>query len=380
MKITAIELFQISVPLAVPYKLSKVYGTVHDARAVIVRLLTDAGITGYGEADPMPPFTDESPGGVMVAIRDFLGPRLVGQDPRNVNGLEAVLDQTMVGNHTAKGALSMALYDVLGKATELPVYALLGGAMVRELPVLWPLGSGTPEEDAALIDRKMAEGYRTFGIKMGALPVADEIVRVHRLKQRFDAGIHLLVDANQGWDLSEAVEFVHGVRPYRLGMIEQPVASWDVDGLKRLRAIATSPISADESLVSLDQGLRLIREQAVDIFSLKVSKNGGLGAVRKLAVLAEAAGLRCLMNSMLEFGITQAASLHVGVTLRNLAEFGHAYMSTLRLADDITDFSARVEGGVAKVPDQPGLGVAIDEDKLAKYAQASCRVDARGNG
>ncbi len=367
MKITGLELFRISVPFATPYKLSKVYGTIHNAQAVILKLHTGDGLTGLGEADPMPPFTDESPAGVMAALGEHIGPRLIGQDPFKLSVLEDEMDRIMRGNPTAKGAVSMALYDLVGQARGVPVHALLGGRRVEELPILWGTGSGSPEEDIEVIEEYLALGFSSYMLKMGALPIDHEIGRVKKVERRFGTDIRLVVDANQGWSVFEALEFVTGAAEVRLEMIEQPLPRNDLAGLNRIRSRCRWPLSADEGLVTPEDALRLIQERLVDIFSIKISKNGGLTAARKLAELAGMAGLKVFMNSMLEFGVTQAASLHLGSTLNNLVDIGHAYGSPLRLSDDVTDYSDLVADGRVKVPDEPGLGVSIDDARLKKY-------------
>lgn len=374
MKITMLELFHISIPFMKPYKLSKVYGTVYDAEAVIVKIHTDEGITGYGEADPMPPFTDDSPAGVMVAIRDYFGPRLLNEDPRRIALLSAKMDQLMHGNYTAKGAVDMALYDILGKERSTPLYALLGGLYQTKIPLLWPLGSGSPEEDIQQIDEKMVEGYRTFMLKMGSLPIAEEVKRIKAIRDHFGSDIHVIVDVNQGWEVAEALEFISALRGYSLDFIEQPISRWNVRGLRSIRERSAFPISADESLISIHDAVMLIREEAVDIFSIKVSKNAGLSRTKKIAILAEASGMKCLVNSMLEFGISQAASLHLGCTMPNLLDCGHCYMSTLRLSDDVTDFSNRIRDATARLPDGHGLGIRIDHKKIEKYSKGYLKV------
>lgn len=374
MKITVLELFHVSIPLIKPYKLSKVYGTICDAQAVIVKIHTDEGITGFGEADPMPPFTEESPAGVMVAIRDYLGPCLLNEDPRRISLLGAKMDQVMYGNHTAKGAIDMALYDILGKERNTPLYALLGGLYRSQIPVMWPLGSGSPEEDIQQIDEKMKGGYKTFMLKMGSLPIADEVERIKAIRGHFGSDIHVIVDVNQGWEVPEALEFISALKGYRLDFIEQPVARWDVRGLKRIRERSAFPLSADESLISVHDALTLIQEQAVDIFSIKVSKNGGLSGAKRIAVLAEASGMKCLINSMLEFGISQAAALHFGCTTPNLFDCGHCYMSTLRLSDDVTDFSNHIREATAQLPEGAGLGISIHSQKIERYSKGYLKI------
>jgi muconate cycloisomerase len=369
MKINRIELFHISIPFVKPYALSKTYGTLRDAHAVIFKVHTDKGFIGLGEADPLNPFTEETPSTVMAVTRDLIAPHLLGEDPRRIAVLEKELDRFVLGNLTARGAVNMALYDILGKVAGLPAYFLLGGIQNPSLPLLAGLGSGTPDEDREAIEEHMEEGCKTFMIKMGALPISDEIVRMIAARNRFGNEITILVDANQGWELSEAMTFIDGIKDYRPDLLEQPVKRHDVDSLKRIRERTPYPVSADESLSTIHDGALLIRERAVDVFSVKVSKNGGLDKSRQIAAVAQAFGLKILMNSMLEFGITQAASLQLGCTLPNLLEVGHAYGSVLRMSDDVTDFRKNISNQVVHVPEGPGLGVTLDEGKLKNYTK-----------
>lgn len=375
MKITGLELFDIAIPFARPYRLSKVYGTLKNARAVIVKLHTDEGILGLGEADPMNPFTEETTATVTAVLRDIVAPHLLGADPTRISRIEHRLDQVLHGNLLARGAVNMALYDILGKVHGMPAFTFLGGKQHDRLPLLGPIGSGSPPEDADAIEALFAQGYRTVMIKMGALPVAEEIERMQAAAGRFGNRIRFIVDANQGWQFKEALGFIEGVGQFAPDMIEQPVSRMDIDGMKKLRDRSPCLLSADESLVTVDDAAGLIRNEAADAFSIKVSKNGGLSKSLMIAKTAEAFGIRCLMNSMLEFGITQAASLQLGCTLNNLLDFGHAYMSVLRMSDDITDFGKNISDAVVTVPEAPGLGVKVDDDKLQTYTREYLKIE-----
>ena len=367
MKITSIELCHISIPFVKPYALSKVYGTLRNAQAVIFQVHTDEGIVGLGEADPMNPFTEETPATVMAVTRDIIAPCLIGQDPTRISAIESKLDDVIHSNLTARGAVNMALYDIVGKLNSIPAHTLLGGAIHSELSILGAIGSGTPEEDAAAIETLIDQGHQTVMIKMGALPIAHEIRRITSAQKRFGDRILIIVDANQAWEVADTLEFLDGIRDDRPVLIEQPIKRWDIDGLKRIRDRAPCPLSADESLTTVKDAATLIREQAVDVFSIKVSKNGGLYKSKQIAAMADGFGLKCLMNSMLEFGITQAASLQLGCTLSNLLDCGHAFGSVLRMSDDITDFDQNIAQGIVTVPTRPGLGVNLKEDRLKKY-------------
>lgn len=374
MKIQMIDIFALSVPFVAPYRLSNIYGTITHNHAIVVRLRTAGGLTGWGEANPLPPFTEETPSGVVDLLREVIGPALIGRDAGNIGRCGRLVEACVPGNPTAKGAIDMALHDLAGKAIGRPVHCLLGGALVDDLPVLWPLGSGTPQEDRALVEAKRAEGFRSFMVKMGAQPIETEIERIAALTERFHPDISFLADANQGWSEADAMRFVDGVNRYPLALLEQPVSRHDHAGLRRVREASLAPVSADESLFSIAQAAELARNRAVDVFSLKVSKNGGIAPTRDIAALARGNGISCLMNSMLECGVTQAASLQLGCTLDNLVEHGHAYMSTLRLTDDFTDFGDHVRDGRVTVPGRPGLGVEVDEDKVRALAGSHTQI------
>jgi L-alanine-DL-glutamate epimerase-like enolase superfamily enzyme len=374
MKISGLELFRICVSMAKPYHLSKVLGTRNETQAIILKIHTDDGLVGLGEANPSLLVAGESPAGVMVMFKEYLGPMLLGADPLAMSQLEIALDSAISGNYASKGAVGMALYDIAGQAWGVPVHTLFGGKLVSELPMLWPLGSGSPADDISAMEEKLAQGFKTYMLKMGSLPIKQEIERVKAVRERFGPEVKLVADANQGWEVYETLEFITGLQGTKLELIEQPLRREDWEGLRRIRALCSWPISADEGLVSIHDARNLIERQAVDVFSLKVSKNGGLIRTKKMAVLAEAYDLTCLMNSELEFGITQAALLHVGCTLSNLVDIGHAYMSPLRLADDVTDYARLVDRGRVRVPESPGLGVSLDHNKLERYTKDYLKI------
>ena len=182
------------------------------------------------------------------------------------------------------------------------------------------------------------------------------------------ANIQIVADANQGWSEEEALTFVGGIDGTILGLLEQPTKADDFASLRRIRAASPIPLSADESVVTSDDALRLSCLQAVDVLSIKASKNGGITKSLRIIAIAEAAQMQCRMNSMLEFGVTQAALLHLGAVTGQIIPSGHAYMSTLRMSDDFTDFSARLHDGYAHIADAPGLGITVDAEKLARHA------------
>lgn len=374
--VVAAEVFEIQAAFATPYKLSKTYGTLATTRAVLLKLTDADGVAGWGEANPMQPFTAESPADAAQALRQTLLPSLLGAARPEPGRVDAQLDALLPENLCAKGAVSMALLDLLGKRLGVPVATLLGGALRDSLPVLWPLGSGSAEDDMRVIDERAAQGFSSFMLKMGSGAVRDEVRRVAALEARYGERVALIADANQGWTRDEAREFLCGVAGSRLAFVEQPLAKDDLEGMAAIASASTLPISADESLTGLAEAARIARLGAASVFSIKSSKNGGPLRAQRIAAVAQAFGIRCYMNSMLEFGITQAASLQHAVTVPNLFDAGHAFMSTLRLAEDPTDFSSLVRDGVVHLPHAAGLGVAVDEAHVRRMASASALLGA----
>ncbi len=374
MKITRMEIFHVVIPFAEPYHLARTYGIQDEAHAVVLKVHTRSGIIGLGEANPLLPFTQTTPTTVISTLREVIAPRFLGRPVTDVAAVENLLDDIGDGDLTATGAVSMAAHDIVGKARGVPVHTLLGRVRHRSLPLLFGLGSGTSEQNIATIDEQRAVGYRCFMIKMGALPVADDVARMITIRSHVGDEVTLIADANQAWDVSEASEFVVGVRGFEPDLLEQPLRCREFDAMRVLRSKATFPISLDEDLATVDDAKNVIAEQVADVFSIKVSKNGGIVKASRIAALAEEAGIRVLMNSMLEFGISQAASLQLGCTLSNLVSFGHAYGSVLRMADDITDFSNNIVRGQVTVPRGVGLGVNLNEGKLATYTEEYAEI------
>ncbi len=361
--ITGIDYWPVRVPLAKPYHLSAVYGTLTHSDAVILRLTLSDGSVGWGEADPgglrFDGYTLES----TCAELAELAPPMLGRDVGD--WVEQGEGRRFTG--AAAAAIDVACHDALGRVRGQPVWRLLGEQQCDGIDSLWPTSSGTAEEDLAVIADYRKQGFRTYMLKMGDRPIEAEITRTQDVLAAVGDEIKIMVDANQGWTVEQAGAYVQACDDLPVVLVEQPLDAADLDGLHRVAAQTKLPISVDESILRPDQVDEILAAEAADVFSIKISKNGGLANSRVIADKVDAAGHRILMNSMIELGITQAASLHLGCTLTNLMPCGHAYMSTRRMADDVTDFSDWVRDGRAVLPDRPGLGVEVSMDKIRQY-------------
>lgn len=369
MRIVSIEVRTVWIDLVKPYITADYKGQGMSGKpCVIIRMTADNGLVGIGESDPYPTFTYESPESVMEMIKGHLGPAVLGMDPGNLAALHLKMDKTVPGWPFAKALIDIAAYDLLGQAWGVPVHRLLGGHLRDRVPLIWPIGGGTPEANAAEALAKVQEGYRTIHIKLGALTPAEDVARVKAISEAVGPTIPLMLDANQGWDRSTAMQTIRQLEPFNVSMVEQPVPALDGGGMASIQSTTITPISADESLHSLQEAIALAKDDAARVFSLKVGKCGGLYRTRQIAAIAEAAGIPCFINSMIEFGISVCASLHLAATVPNLVNHGHALMSNLRIKEDIlVDNSFQYDGHDILVPHSvKGLGVKIDEEKLER--------------
>ena len=371
LKIVGIDAFHIAIPLVSPYHLSKVYGTQTHSDVIIVRIMTDSGEEGWGEADPGGVlFTGDTGEAVMQSIREEGAERIIGcrVDDWVENG-DGLKFQGSVG-----AAFDVAVHDALAKSRHQPLWALLGEKRREKIDSLWPTSSGTAEDDLEIIQPRLAQGFRTFMLKMGSRPVDKDIERVIEVTRVLPEDVKIMVDANQGWEIEEAMTFVEGITDVPLVLIEQPVVADDHEGLKKISKISRIPVSVDESLQTVEDARRIALGEIASVFSIKVSKNGGLRAGLEIGRIAKEQGILVMMNSMLELGITQSASLHLGCVLDCLIDCGHAYMSTLRMSDDVTDFSNFVREGKAHLPSGIGLGIKVNESKIMKYLKEEYHV------
>jgi muconate cycloisomerase len=339
------------------------YGTLTHSNAVIVKVTLKNSHVGWGEADPGGKnFDGENLQSTIQKLRTW-APELIGQ-----KGDQWVNEKRgLIYAGAPAAALDVACYDALGHALQQPVWQLLGKKVHKQIDSLWPTSSGSSDDDLAVIAKYSAQGFKTFMLKMGNNSIEDDIQRLKTVINSVGSGIKIMVDANQGWSLEQAKAFVDGTNDLSIELIEQPVVANDISGMHELRQRANNFISADESAQSINQVKTILANQAADIFSLKISKNGGFTNCLEIANLIQKGNKLIMLNSMIELGITQAASLHLGATLNNLVTCGHAFMSTLRMADDITNFSERVINGSVLIPDTPGLGITVFEDKLKTY-------------
>lgn len=358
-------------PLVHPYVLSNAYGILSESDQIVLEVRTDEGIIGWGESNPWAGFSGDIADSVVCVIQKLIGPGLIGKDPLNINAIHRDMDAMIFGNKMAKAAIDMACFDILGKYLKVPVHTILGGKKHNEIRCFWSIGGSTPEESAAEVVSVKNQGYWGCMIKVGN-DFKNDIARTLAVREAVGSEFPLIVDANQGWDYDTALRFGKGVEKADILFYEQPVKAWDIESLSKLRRKLELRISADEGVSTIQEAKALVKAEACDVFSIKTSKHGGIMPAKNICEFATENGVQLFFNSMIEGGLTQAASLNVAAVSDIMMTTGHSFFSTLRHKDDCTNFSDLVVNGVTSIPCTPGLGVSVNEEKIRKYE--TCRV------
>lgn len=368
MRIKSIEISLLKGEVTKPYISALVPEGMTTFASVLLRVTTDDGLVGLGETNPLPGFTAESPESVMQMLRSRVGPAVLGMDPTNVGALHARMDAAAPGNPFAKAPIDIAAYDLWGQSLRVPIHQLLGGRLRDRVPMIWPIGGATPAENVGEVLEKIEAGYRSFHIKIGALGPQIDVARVRAIREAVGPDIPLMLDANQGWDRTTALQTIRQLEEFAPSMVEQPVPAWDIESMAAIQAAVSVPISADEMVDSAHKAVELVSRDAARVFSLKTGKMGGFMRTLQIATIAEAAGIHYFINSMIEMGVSVAASLHVAAVVPNLVNHGHALMSNLRITEDIvTPASFAYDGKSILVPEHcHGLGITLDEDIVAR--------------
>ena len=368
MKISQIEAIPILVPLKAGLTTKTAHGEHIDSPYVIVRVHTDEGLIGLGEATLAPRWSGETSPSCVAAIRDLLDPALRGVDPRNVRACLMKINRALKLNPFTKAAVEMALWDVAGKAAGQPLYRLLGGKVRETLPMKMVVGAFEVPKAVALAEQFLDWGVRHLKVKVGLDPEQDR-ERVQAVRNLAGPEVTVGIDANCGWNITTARRMLREMEALNIAFAEQPVGVEDPNALGQLRSASTIPIMADESVFTLADAWDLVRRDAVDILSIYPGKTGGILPAMAIANVAEAAGVVCSMGSNLELGIATAAMLHLGAAAPTIDSetYPGDFLGPLYHEADLITEPLSLGPVHATVPEGPGLGVALDENQLEHW-------------
>ncbi|WP_136658017.1 enolase C-terminal domain-like protein [Nitratireductor sp. XY-223] len=363
MRITRINIWRVPLESHTAYNMAagKKCETVE---TVVVRVETDAGIDGWGEACPIPHYLPAYAGGIAPAIEN-MAPVLIGSDPVGPEAVMDRLDAHLIGHPYAKSPIDIALWDITGKAAGLPLHALLGGRRVRDLPLYHSITCVAPDEMARIAQDVHAQGIRQFQVKLGA--DADWQADVERLsKVRAAVGDGPLVygDWNCGASRLDAIRVGRAVSHLDI-MLEQPCAT--LEECAAVKSATGLPMKIDECAHDTESLLKASRLQCMDAVAIKLSKMGGIGASRRARDLCLHLGAQMCIEDTWGSDIATAALLHLGAATDPRAVMNVCDLSGYVAPRLAPDGPERREGRIAP-PEGPGLGVAPDPDRLGPPA------------
>jgi len=368
MKITHLETIPVEVPLNRRLAIRGARGAHAVSPFLLLKIHTSEGIVGLGEVSATPRWSGEDSVTAAHLIAKVIAPRLAGEDPTAIERLSRGVDGMVAGHPFTKAAVEMALWDILGKAAGLPVYRLLGGAVREFVPTKWSVSGLPPAEAAAIAAWAVEQGFRAMKVKVGIDPDED-VARVRAVRQAVGPGIRLGVDANGGWAPWVAVATIRRLSEYDIWFVEQPVAAAHIGFMAEIRRQVDVRILADESVYTPEDAMALARAGAADALSLYVGKSGGIGPARRIAAVAEAAGLGATVGSNLELGVASAAMIHLAMATPAITaeDLPCDIIGPLYYDGEILTEPLAIVGGLATPPDRPGLGVELDEAHLARW-------------
>ena len=351
MRIVRLEAWAVELKLETPYTIA--YETVERCTNVLIRLHTSGRHCGMGVAAPDFEVTGERPEKTLALLQEVVGPELSGSDPLRPARLLERLRKPLAGQPSTLAAVDMALHDLLGKVSGLPLFRLLGGYRdrIRTSMTLGILGEPETVEQARHF---WGQGFRALKLK-GGREVESDVARVLAVRAALGPRAELRFDANQGYTVEQAVRFVEGTRAAKVELMEQPTPRGKPDLLGRVTAAVSIPVMADESLLNLRDAFRLARRDLVDMVNIKLMKVGGIAPALQVNAVARAAGLEVMVGCMDEVALSIAAGLHFALARPNVAYAdldGHIGL----LGDPTTD-ALRLKDGVLYPNGRPGLGL-----------------------
>ena len=353
MKIIHIGIYPFNIPLRDVFQISTM--ALETAENVVIEIGTDEGITGWGEASPMRSIVGETQS-IITAASGELKPLLMGKDPLAIADLVHMMDAYLPYNTTAKSAFDMALYDIAAQAAGVPLYRLLGGAK-REMETDLTIGIGDPDQAGKRAAAIRDMGFRIIKVKIG-MDFAADYRRLANIRDAIGDEPVIRVDANQGWNRVDGVANLCAIDEFDIEFCEQPCAKYDLETMKYISDRSPIPVMADEALFTPHDAYNIARLEAAPYLNIKLSKSGGIANAARIAAIADAAGMPCMMGCMSESRIGITAAAHFALSQGCVQFFdldSHLEHSLNPVIGGVT-----TENGMIDVPDAPGLGARPD--------------------
>ncbi len=357
LKVTSVDIYKSDIELREPFRIAIM--EIRRAQSLFIRINTNQEIYGVGEANPTWGITGETQA-ISAAGAGDLGKLIIGRNPLDVENRMREIDRYLVRNSTLRSAFDMALYDILGKAAELPLYALIGGGK-RSFWTDNTIGIADPDSMARKAVDYKNQGFQAIKVKLGTTTDQD-IERIQKIREAIGDDLPIRIDANQGWDYKTAATVLKSLEPMGIEYCEQPVAFWDYENMRRIRQNTSIAIMADESLFDLHDAFKLASMGCCDYFNIKLAKAGGIHTALKINAIAEGSGIRCMVGCMMETRLGLTAAAHVVSARPNICYADlDGYLS---LKGDPIIGGAQYNVGEITLPDTPGHGADVDANFL----------------
>lgn len=357
-KIDSIDIYKINIPMKFPFKIA--LGISYEANNILVRINTNEGIYGLGEACSSFTVTGTTQTNSFEA-GIHIAKKIKGKNPLAINSRMNDLEQTIVNQSQIKSAFNQAMYDILGKKSNLPLYSLLGGEN-RRILTDYTLGIQDSIEIAIPKVKNIIDwGFKAIKLKVG-LNKSMDIELIKRIRDELSNTLAIRIDANQGWDLPTAIEVLNKIEPYELQYAEQPLPHWDIINMKRLREQINIPICADESLFDHHDAFKLASMRACDYLNIKLGKSKGISTALKINSIAESCGMRCMIGCFNETRLGLSFAAHLVAAFPNIA-FVDLDSALMHKEDPIIG-GIKYEKGEIIIPDTPGHGADVKEGVL----------------
>jgi len=373
MHIKSIEAIPVRLPLKGVVTLSRgVSRTIEEGKQIIlVKMTAEDGTVGWGEAGPSRRWSAETTHSCYTTIKHYLAPIVVGRDPFDIAGLHEAMNTELApgldpGQPVAKAAIDLAVHDLICKSLGINLQSWIGAKRADRIELSYLVSAPNPDEIAIVVQAGLDQGFRSFKVKVGHDPEGD--IASMRAAMEVARGCVVWPDANQGYTLDQALRAARGFESLGVELFEQPIPMTDVYGMKKLLSATSMNIALDEAAMGLPFVIELIRREAVEGLVIKVNKVGGIYYSRQLCDLALNAGFKLIGSGLMDAPIGFAASVHL------FAAYGIDFPVDLNGPQHIDeDYSAKplpMDGQFALVPEEPGIGVSMDEDKIAEFAIA----------
>jgi L-alanine-DL-glutamate epimerase-like enolase superfamily enzyme len=358
--ITKIEILDLNIPYTHPFKIA--LAVMNSAHNIVVRVYDSDGLVGVGEGVPSRFVTGEDAENGFESAKLY-AQLLIGKNPIEIEARLSELERYMLKNPAIRCAYDLALYDLLAKHAELPLYALLGGAK-KTIYSNRTIGIDTPKAMAMTAREFVTNGAKALKVKVGT-GKEEDIARIRAIRQTVGRSIPLRLDANQAWDEITAITTLSLLAEYDIEVCEQPLPYWNVEGLKRLRERSPIAIMADESIFDAHDAFRLASLGAVDYFNIKLAKSAGIHQALKINAIGEAAGIKCMLGGMSESLIGVSAGAHLICACPNISL--HDLDSPFHFAEDPTFGAVEFQSnGTVTLSDTPGHGADVEPEWTEK--------------